>query len=1813
MRRTLFPLLVFSIFFSFQFLYAGNPSRGNPVVSGLSHDHDDGHGHSGPLKFVQNMRQWQPEVRFRADILGGQAFLLNQKFVFVYQHPEHMKTLDEMFHSEDLAVRLEAEQSFMVSQHAYSVSFVDAMMPNVVGSDKMDVYNNIYLGNDQSKWASNVPLFETVEYQGLFPGVDLRVYSQELSFKYDFILQADADASVIKLQYDDVDGLSLEDGNLKVKTSVNEIIEQQPYAYQMIDGKKIEIKCTYVLNGNQVSFAFPNGYDKAYELVIDPVVIASTHSGSTATIYGHTATYDQASNCYVGGAGFSPGGLPITTGAFQSVYGGSRDICINKYNPTGSGLIFSTYIGGSAADYPHSMVTNATGDLYVLGSSESSNYPVSTSAFQSLSGGMSDIVVSKLNPTGTTMIGSTYFGGSAADGINIITGNYGDRYRGEIVVDLLDNAYVSSMSSSNNFPVSTGCYQGTIGGNQDGVLIKMNSNLSARIYATYIGGTGPDAAYGVVPDALGGAYITGSVGTAHFGTITGAAYPTFRGGTNDAYIAHLDASGANLLNATYFGTTSKDQGFFIEEDIDGEIYIYGQSDSTLGATTGRYSGPATGMFVAKFDDTLGVHQWTSNFGRVAPTAFLVDNCGYIYCAGHGTSGSYDVSTNAIQTTQAGFYLIVMEPNATAMNYGTYYGGSGSHVDGGTSRFDKRGVVYEATCTSSGFPTTANAYATANQSSWDMTIFKIDFQVSTLVAQASASPSTTGCAPFSLSFVNNSTGLTYQWDFDDGSQIDTSFQPSHTFTTPGVYNVTLVAHDSTACIPYDTATIQVTILPQSVFAGFTDSVDCNTRTVYTTNNSTPGVLYSWDMGDATQYTNPGNVTHTYAAAGTYTITLIADDTACNSRDTATASVFVSSNVVSTASASPTIGCIPFNVNFANAGNGNSYSWDFGNGTTSAIQNPSFSYNTPGTYQVVAWATDSTTCNISDSTMITIQVVGPPVAQVSPDQRICRGQSVTLYASGGSTYDWTPGGGMLPSNTVSNPTVSPNATTAYSVIVGDAFGCTDTANVNVEVVDIFADAGPAGSFCEGTGGAQLYAAAPQGGSAPYYYQWWCDSTNTFCGLDSVYDDDPIANPTTSTTYYLQITDANGCTSELDSTTVTVLPLPQVNAGPDQHICSDGAPGAFLTPSVTGAPGPFNYLWTPGAGLNDSTIQSPYARPDTTTIYQLIIRSSNGCESDRTTLDTLSTVTVVVEPLPVADAGPDLDICFGSSGQLQGFATGAGPNYNFQWSPSNGLSADNIQNPVASPANSTEYVLVAYSNGCPSYGDTLQVNVHTLPTPEAGPDVEICLGETATLDGDAWGDSTATYTYHWEPPLGVIGSQDVEDLEANPVSTTMYYVTATSSWGCESALDSAEVILKATPIAEAGPPLILCKGQAGGILQGSYYYTTTDSADDPSQIYYAWTPQSDLDDPTTVQPMATPTQSTWYTLNVYHNTCQTSDSVLVTMIEDLGATAFADTNTICDQDSVTLTGQGGLGSASFTWNPPMGVSDPGSAITRAAPGSSTVYQLIVEENGCFDSVDVSIEVLPTPDMAFLSSQVEGCAEFTINFLETSSNTIQYVWNFGDGSPVSNNSNPTHTYTQPGQYMVTLGGSSTGGCKSTSGGTMITVYEGSEAAFTSSPMFPVELSLPNTTVDFTDESANAVSWLWDFGDGQTSTEQNPSHTYVQPGMYEVTLTVLSEHDCYHETKKGPFIVSAPEIFIPNVFTPNGDGQNDLWMVDYTGDQAFDVTIYDRWGVLQYESTNKTKGWNGLFKGTEAQSGVYFYVLKVGDREFGGEVSLVR
>jgi gliding motility-associated-like protein len=825
------------------------------------------------LDYIKNLGQWDSKINYKVNLQGGNLFLENTTFTYLFYDIaslEHLHKHDEHIHAHEN----------LIDAYSFKVELLNANEEaSKIGNHENHEYHNYFIGNNSAKWKGKVPLFDEVNYSSIYKGIDLKLYSQDYNLKYDFIVSPGANTNQIQLHYNHVNNSKLINGELHIDIGFNTIIEQKPYAFQTINGKTIDVECNYIYNNNILSFEFPNGYDSEYELIIDPVLIASTLSGSTITNYGHSATFDNEGNIYTGARNFGIG-YPATTGAFQMNFGGGgTDIAISKLNPDGSNLIWATYIGGNNAEYPHSMFVSNTNELYVYGSTNSANYPTTENAFITTSTS-SDIIVTHLSLDGSSLIGSTFVGGSGSDGTNIASTNYGDSFRGEIIVDGNGNAYVSSFSSSDDFPTTTNAYQTSYNGGQDGVVFKMTPDLSAMTWATYIGTSGDESAYGLRLDSEYNVYVTGSTNSIDFPTTTNAANPNYIGGEIDAFILKFKHDGTTLLASSFFGSDGKDQSFFLDIDNSGDVYIYGQNSETINITPSCYGVANSSQFIAKLNADLDTVLWQTTVGTgsisisiwdnydLVPVAFMVDVCKHIYISGYSANPGLFVSPNPIQAS-GGFYEMVLEADATAINYATYY--TGDHVDGGTSRFDPAGKIYQAVCSGGGFNTTANAYATTQSAGWDMAVFKIDLNTSIVAAQASVLPSTTGCAPFDVSFNNISTPGMYNWNFDDGTT-STQTSPTHTFETPGTYEVELIVTDPESCNFSDTLNIPIYVSSSTGNYSFDiDNACLGTPIQFTAIGATSQDTILWNLGDGTFETTL-NPIHNYSTTGTYNINL-----------------------------------------------------------------------------------------------------------------------------------------------------------------------------------------------------------------------------------------------------------------------------------------------------------------------------------------------------------------------------------------------------------------------------------------------------------------------------------------------------------------------------------------------------------------------------------------------------------------------------------------------------------------------------------------------------------------------------------------------------------------------------------------------------------------------------------------------------------------------------------------------------------------------------------------------------------------------------
>jgi gliding motility-associated-like protein len=1006
----------------------------------------------GELLFAKNQTQWEAPIQYKAYLPGGAVFLTKNDFRYSYYNLKDLERIHELKHKKS-NVDNEA-----VHFHAYDVSFVGSNASATLETDQQQpFFYNYFIGSDPKKWASNVPVFKAVTYKQVYAGVDVKVYSTGTSLKYDFIVAPKADVTQIALSFNGVTPGISRQGDLKIKTSVNTITEKAPYCYQLIDGKKKVVASEYVLdNSGVLRFSFPNGFDHSRELIIDPVLVFGTFSGSTATTYGFSAAYDSSGCLYAGGSVFAVG-WPVTLGAFQTTFGSNVDAGLNKYSSNGSTLIYSTYYGGSDADLPNNMIVTAQNELVVTGSTSSSDLPTTSGCYDnSFNGGVTDMYVAKFNYTGSALVGATYIGGSNSDALNTssLSVNYGDAHRGDLLIDTMGNIIVCGSSSSSDFPTTGGAFQTALGGSQDGVVFKLDSTCSSLIFSTFLGGSGDDACFSLAKTSTQQIVVVGGTSSNNFPTTTGALFPAYQDST-DGFVTIINSSGSSLVHSTYLGTVSYDHAFRVDVNpADDHVFVCGQTQGNYPVSPGVYSNPNSNIFIQELSDDLSTAILSTRIGGtdfLVPTAFLYDNCGNIYFCGFRAVANMPLTANAQQTSVGGFWLAVLTPGMSSLLYGSYMGGSSDHVDGGSSRFDPQGIVYHSVCTISGFNTTPSSWAPVNLTgSFDVASFKFNFEATGVKAGVNVTGKDSVCVPGTVQFVNNSVSATnYVWDFGDNSPTSTAATPSHTYTPPGTYHVRLHAYRLTGCITDDTAYY----------------------TIYAVGLDKPML----DLHD-TLICVPGLVT-------------------------------LSANVL-------------------NANTSRSYQWTPLNAITSDPNQQSIiaDVTLSNSFTVIVIDSMGSICKESAQDTINVLIKNAEDFKAFGDTSICRGDSVNLWGIGGDFYAWSPDYNISNAN-ASIVNVFPQENTKYTVLISDSAGCEKERDVYVTInPDAHVDAGEDFYLKYGE-------SAPLYGSGAASYFWY----PTYM-IDPVDVPSPTVRPDVTTTYFVVGTSKEGCKA-IDSVTVKV----------------------------------------------------------------------------------------------------------------------------------------------------------------------------------------------------------------------------------------------------------------------------------------------------------------------------------------------------------------------------------------------------------------------------------------------------------------------------------------------------------------------------------------------------------------------------------------------------------------------------------------------------------------------------------------------------
>jgi uncharacterized repeat protein (TIGR02543 family) len=737
-----------------------------------------------PLSFEVNQGQSSSRVKFIARGPGYALFLTGDEAVLSLR-PKNAGNLLSLFLSDRGPAPATAPTANATTLR------MKLHEPNpgakIVGMDELPGKTNYFIGNDPRKWRTNIPTYGKVKFQGVYPGVDLLYYGDQRQLEYDFVVAPGANPQQIALDIQGARELQINAaGDLVAQTEVGEVLLRKPVAYQWASRKqpsppngsegKHFLDARYRLRGkNRIVFE-ASAYDPSKPLIIDPVLTYSTFLGGGAEDIASNIDLDPNGNAYVTGGTFSAD-FPVTSGVPQPAFGGAAVKCgggtvhwvcgdayVTKINPTGTALVYSTFLGGNDADVGTHIAVDSAGDAFVSGITRSANFPTTLGVFQPQFGGgncgggggggghpCNDGFIAKLNPSGSALVYSSFLGGSLDDGA------FG------VAIDGSGDAFITGQTDSSNFPTTPGsfrpkqilaCAVGVSPPCLDAFVVKVDPKGTSLIYGTYLGGTGDDSGIGITIDSAGDAFVAGSTASTDFPGTTGFFQPNFGGGTTsvcpssflcgDAFVAELNPQGSALVYATYLGGTGDDAATSIVLDGGGNAYVAGITASsnfptTAGAAQTTFGGGSTtacagrlfscgDAFAAKINPTGTALVYSTFIGGSGDDgAFwqsIIDFAGDFYLVGTTNSPNFPTAApiqaafgggspncNPMNDPCGDGFITEINPSGSKFIFSTYLGGTSDDGVTGIMVDDKTGIYVTGFTASPNFPTTTGAFQT----------------------------------------------------------------------------------------------------------------------------------------------------------------------------------------------------------------------------------------------------------------------------------------------------------------------------------------------------------------------------------------------------------------------------------------------------------------------------------------------------------------------------------------------------------------------------------------------------------------------------------------------------------------------------------------------------------------------------------------------------------------------------------------------------------------------------------------------------------------------------------------------------------------------------------------------------------------------------------------------------------------------------------------------------------------------------------------------------------------------------------------------
>lgn len=1735
---------------------------------------------------------------------------------------------------------------FMMSE-LVSVNFLGANTEvEIVAENPVSHYYSYAMyvnGNRKNvKNINEIPGYRKLTYKNLYDNIDV-VYElfPEKGIKYTIIARPGADISQVKMQYSKhhtqirEEFLSYrlnENGEFEINGSLLNQTELAPYTFYSDNMQ--EVKSSFLFENDILSFQVEQ-YDPTRTLIIDPWIINSTYTTSTAVWEVET---DGGGNVYT--------------------IGGETPMKLNKYDAGGTFLWSYTTPWDTASVWLGTLATDNGGDCFITSGTSPEIERVNTFGTMMWHSNGGAFIAgddewwsitfncdkTKLIVGGTKLYITTFQAHAAIFDIDLVNGN------------VLGHVYVNSMTFGVNTPIE---------------VRSISSSKNAKyIYLTH-------NKVGAISHNIGACPTDDPVFEQNNGHVLGYKCENYlpatqNGGGLKAIVANdqffYTHSGTNiykrsLADGTLIGSAAIPGGS--NQNVLGKIVVH-NSGLAVDNCGNVYAGSVNR--VIKFDQNLNVLQ-------DAPVAFTVydvavNNNGEVIAVGAQSNNGSTNRNGRIQSIGMSacpqYILYCCDANicpvqsvctdAAPFNLTVSMGGgvfSGPGITNSTlGTFDpsvagagNHWVVYTLACGSDSIQinviictppeacveldgtlsASGGAGPTYSWETWTAaSSTPITNQAQCVACGGSWTPFVNVCMIGGIPATNCNTPAGWT-SFATGNNIPqpgSALWPIRLYDAQGNYVEYASLSAIQACSNCPPITITV---------GSQTNPNCNggtgTATVSASGGTAP-YTYQWS-GGATGATISG------VTAGTYTVTAT-DATACTGTYTVTITQPAAVSVSLTASTPANCGANDGSATVLAIGGAGGFTYTWSGGQTGA----SVTGLAIGSYIVTA--TDANGCTAT----LNVSIVGSSglTVNVTSVNSSCGANdgSATATVSGGTapyTYQWSPSGGT-------GATASNLGAGNYTVVVTDNTGCSATGTAmitspNAPVVTLQSQTDVT-CFGLANGSATINVT---GGTAPYTYQWSPSGGSA-----------ATASNLAANTYNVSVSDASGCITPFQ-VIITQPAALSVTFASTPSACSGGTGSATAT--VTGGTPSYGYLWTPGS------MSTNPATGLTSGNYSLVVTDNNGCTvSGNVSVGGSPPVTVTTTSTAVS--------CFGGNdGTATANPAGGTPGFTYQWSDAMAQSGQTAINLT----NGTYTVTVTDTQGCTV---TSQVTVNGPASP-----LSFTISATNVLcSGQNNGTATASPA-GGTPPYYYTWSNGSSQSTAQNLPTGNYCVTVTDAQGC-TATNCVDVTTPNALTLTLDIVNPLCYGTQGGqisatatggtqphtwlwsngsgsptitqLVAGTYSVTLTDGSgctlaqtavvNQPPQLSITITPSQNLCAGNSAQLAiypaggifpytyywngavsasvitVSPNQTTTYTAFVTDaNGCQSEvESTTITLPPPLGMTASVSPDSICPGDPVVMAVSvwGGTG-------PPYVLIGQDSIYISSPqvfyPNTSMSYQIIAYD-GCSQTATatVPIHVYPQPPNSFLADTMRGCVPLTVQFNEYSPDQGQsYVWDFGDQTNLSLDKNPAHTYTHPGVFDVTLTVTSVYGCKTVNvQNDFITVYPLPNAAFTHNPQFASQIK---PEIHFTNMSQMAVSYMWFFGTGDSSSQVHPTYLFPWAGTFPVTLVAISDKNCRDTAKVNITIQEQPSFYAPTAFSPDNDGTNDFWHIFATGirEDDFSLLVYDRWGEKVFESSSLNKEWDGRIKDHRlAPIGTYtwlcIYFDNFGNRhEEAGTVTIIR